>query len=172
MRNIQRMNVFQQGLIWGVLLGILNLVVGSISTATHLVHLNQFFWVVDIVVYLFVGLAASQETSKTGTGALVGLFTGLVSAILSGVVGVINTIANVDALRQSAQSVANQHHLSIHYTNNMVILTALFGAIVALILGLVLGAIFGAIGGAIGKNQTRNTSVPEYTQYTHELIEK
>ncbi len=52
MLNVQRMNVFLQGLIWGVLLSIINLSLGSISTSTHLSILSQLVWIIDIVAYL------------------------------------------------------------------------------------------------------------------------
>jgi hypothetical protein len=166
------MNVFLQGLIQGVVLGFFNSSMSSLGTSPHLAILSQLLWVFDIAAYLYVGFMASRVTGKTGTGTLVGLFTGLFSALV-GVIGTVyNTITNMDALRQSTQRMADQQHLGIHYTNNTIILSVLFGAFVALLIALVLGTIFGTIGGAIGKNQAKHTPAPESTEYTHELIEK
>jgi hypothetical protein len=172
MRNIQKLNVFQQGLIWGILLGIVDVILGLIGTLAHVSVLGILALIIGLVTYLFVGLRASQGTGKTGTGALVGLFTGLFSAIIGAIGTLVTTFANIDALRQSAQSAADKLQQSIHatgntaihVTNNTVILGVIFGAIGGLVLALVLGAIVGAIGGAIGKGRARNRSIPEYSE--------
>lgn len=166
------MNVFQQGLIWGILLGIVDLILSLIGTFAHLSFIGPLALLIGLVTYLFVGLRAAQGTGRTGTGALVGLFTGLFSAIIGAIGTIVTTLANIDALRQSAQSAADKLQQSIHatgntvihVTNNTVILGAIFGAIGGLLLALVLGMVVGAIGGAIGKGRARNRSVPEYSE--------
>lgn len=162
MKNIQKMNVFQQGLIWGILLGVVELLLNFIGTLTKLTFLNAPILIIGIAIYLFAGLRAAQETGKTGTGTLVGLLTALFASIISAIGNIITVFTNVDTMRQSSQSAADKLHLNIQYTNSMVITQSLLVVIGSVILALVLGMAAGAIGGAIGKRQAKNKIVPEY----------
>jgi hypothetical protein len=168
MRKIQTMHVFQQGLIWGAMLGAVHLITSLISPFTTTSVFSSFIFssliaTISIVFYVFIGLRASRVTGKTGTGALVGFLTGIVASIIGLVGTVISTFANMDELHQKLQEAANQLHLTGNASVTLLLALVLAVSIIGgLVISPGLGALAGAIGGAIGKRRAENEAIPEY----------
>ena len=90
---------FRQGLLFGLLLGIFSIVfnvilslarlsplfIGAIETTFTGIGLliSIVGLIVAILAYLLAGMRASQQTGRVGTGALAGLWTGLISAVIT-----------------------------------------------------------------------------------------
>lgn len=90
---------FRQGLLFGILLGIFSIVfnvilslarlsilfIGAImlvNTASGLL-ISMVGFLVAILAYLVAGMRATQQTGRVGTGALAGLWTGFISAVIT-----------------------------------------------------------------------------------------
>src|SRR5260221_4345372 len=95
-----RMNpILGQGLIFGIILGIVeilfNFIAGSLGLIGLLIALALYF-----VFALLAGRRASQQTGKIATGVLAGLLKGVVSAFISNSLSVVSVVTNFDAIRQ------------------------------------------------------------------------
>jgi len=90
---------FRQGLLFGILLGLFSIVlnvilslaglstlfIGALETTFTAIGnlINIVGLIVAILAYLFAGRRASQHTGQVGTGALAGLWTGLIGAVIT-----------------------------------------------------------------------------------------
>ena len=90
---------FRQGLLFGILLGLFPIVfnvilsLAGLSTLfigaleTTFTGIGHFISIVSLIVtilaYLLAGRRASQHTGKLGTGALAGLWTALIGAVIT-----------------------------------------------------------------------------------------
>jgi len=90
---------FRQGLLFGILLGLFSIVlnvilslaglstlfIGALETTFTAIGnlINIVGLIVAILAYLFAGRRASQHTGLVGTGALAGLWTGLIGAVIT-----------------------------------------------------------------------------------------
>lgn len=141
---------FRQGLLFGITLGIFFIVfnvtkVGTLlagalnlsSTGTGAL-ISIVALIAAILAYLFAGIRASQQTGGVGTGALAGLWTGLISSVITWV----DTLVFFYATHGGA--------------NQLLFQIAIFGTL-SIALALVLGTGIGAIGGLVGK---RRASLP------------
>jgi hypothetical protein len=147
----------REGLMFGTILGIFEIVSGLLQNFVGLHSLNTVFSVtfliLTIALNLFAGIRASQQTGRVSTGALAGLIVELISSVF----GCINILADIfvfDTLlhRWLLQATSGQTQQS--YTNQFVTL-----AIAEIIMGFVvlplLGSVIGAIGGMIGIRRTK-----------------
>ncbi|HEV2583446.1 MAG TPA: hypothetical protein VGT44_21480 [Ktedonobacteraceae bacterium] len=105
-----------------------------------------------------------MQTGKLGTGILAGFVAGLTSTIISSLVSLILTLPNLDALRQNLQQAANQQHVSITYTNSLVIEVLAISLLFSLVLGSLLALAGGAIGGYMGKGSALPPPQEEYRE--------
>src|SRR5947209_2898520 len=107
----------RQGLIFGVILAVVQIGFGLLSNAIGLGLLGT---IVVLILYLVFGIIAGQRasirTGRVGTGVLAGFLAGLIGSIIYSVFSVILTLANIDSIRQSAQQIADQNKLGITYT--------------------------------------------------------
>lgn len=166
MQRIQTMNALQQGLIWGAILGVFNLIISLISPFTDTFLFSGFLFsslvfTIHIIVYVFVGLRASRVTGRAGTGAFVGFLTGLFSYIIGLIGTIITTFTDANEMHQKLQDLANQSHLSGNAMPLLLLLVFTMVIIGGFILSPGLGALCGAIGGAIGKRQAKSEGLPE-----------
>jgi len=90
---------FRQGLLFGILLGlfsiVLNVILSLAGLSTLFIGAIEFTFtgignlisigdlIVAILAYLLAGRRASQQTGQVGTGALAGLWTGLIGAVIT-----------------------------------------------------------------------------------------
>jgi hypothetical protein len=158
---------FQQGLIFGIGLGVFNVILSAISTFAKLGGAGIIVTIISIIAgilaYGFAGSRTAQATGKVGKGALAGLFAGLFAGIIGAIGTIVFTFMNIDTLRQRSQDTANQLHLAstIQYTNALIISGAIVGVVLSVLLALGLGAGIGAIGGLIGRGRAK-VEVPVY----------
>jgi hypothetical protein len=149
------------GIMWGVILGIV--LIGA--TFLGISNLSLFVpLILALVAGLLAGRQAGQKTGRIFTGALSGLWTGLIGSLILSLPIMILVLANVDAIRQSAQQYANSHNLHVTYTNSDIIVSYLVNYGLLLVLGVLFGLAGGAVGGMIGRNRWRPPSETEEYQ--------
>ena len=146
----------RQGLIFGIILGVILLALSFIST-------NFFITLALILLAAFLaGRRASQETGRITTGTLAGLWTGLIGIFIPSIISVILVLINIDAYRNSIQTAADKQHQHITYTNSMVIASLLINVLFLIVLGVLPGVIGGALGGNISRRRAHLPPVEEY----------
>jgi len=163
------------GILFGILLGAFQIVLSILTTTLKLgnyaFYISILGIVVALIVYLLAGRRAAQETGRVGTGAFAGMWTGIVSVLLSLLVGFLLASLHVGILRQqasaTAQAATNQLHQAIPLTSDQLLLaTVAIAGLISIILALVIGLIFGAIGGMIGRGRaSRRTLVAQERTY-------
>ncbi len=157
----------RQGLLFGVIVGVVQAIIGLIGTAVNLGTGGIIFSILSIVValvgYFLAGMRASQQTGKVPTGLMAGLLTGLVSSIISFAVTLIVTLVTIDSIRATAQRAIDQQHVNFHYTNGLVLTGALIAGVLTIGLAVVVGLAIGSIGGAVGKSRA-NIPVQSYEE--------
>ena len=171
----QRRPSLQQGLIFGVIVGILfaiNTLLGNfvnLGVASTIVSFILFL--VGLFLYAVAGFRTAAQTGRVGSAAIAGLLAGLIGGIIGLIVSVIVVIANVDRLRILSQNAADQLHRQspnipiVHYTNGTIITSELVLAIGLLLFAIGMGAAFGAIGGAIGRRRAPHNQIPYQEQF-------
>jgi uncharacterized membrane protein len=145
----------REGLTFGIGLGVVETILSIIDQYARLgLIMTLIELIVAVVAFWLAGSRASRQTGSVGTGAVAGLLTGLISAIITFAISMIFVVLQADSLRQAAQNAANQTHLSVQYTNGMVIGGAVVGYVILAVLLLAIGAAVGAIAGAVSRNRT------------------
>jgi hypothetical protein len=147
----------RQGLIFGVALGIIEIVFSYISQFVAPGTTNTLIaYLLYVVFGLIAGMRASQQTGTIRTGLVAGLWTGLFSSLISSIVSFIITIANLSAIIANLQDAARKAHPpqdpSI-YTTQTVLEIELFFLAIIIVIAILLGLAGGAIGGALGKKR-------------------
>jgi hypothetical protein len=149
----------RQGLIFGIILGIILL-------ALSLIGFNNF--TITLILCLFAafiaGRRASQETGRMATGTLAGLWTGLIGTFIPSIILIVLFLINIDAYRKSIQTNADQQHIHITYTNSLLIEGVLINFLVLLALGVLLGVGGGAVGGGFGRRRAQLPPVEVYQE--------
>jgi hypothetical protein len=153
----------RQGLIFGIILGVILLAVSFIGFN------NLTFTLILCLLAAFIaGMRASQETGRITTGTLAGLWTGLIGTFIPSIILITLFLINIDTYRKNAQTIANQQHLHITYTNSLL----LEGLLINFFLLLVVGVLFGTCGGAVGGVFVRRrTQVPPVEEQKEAMFE-
>lgn len=142
----------REGLIFGTILGILEIVSGLLQNFVGLHSLNTvssvLFLVLIIVLNLLAGVRASQQTGRVSTGAYAGLIVELTSSVFGGI-SILASIFVYNTILFRWFQQATSGHDQQFYMNQFVTI-----GIAEVIMGFVvlplLGAAIGAIGGMIG----------------------
>jgi uncharacterized membrane protein len=155
----------RQGLIFGVALGIIEVLFSYISQALPLGNISTLIvYLLYVAFGLIAGLRSSQQTGKVSTGVAAGLWVGLFSSLVSSIVSFIITVANLSTVVANLQDTARRAHQDPHvYTTQTVLEIELFVLAIVIILALLLGLVGGAIGGYIGRNRA-NIPTQEYQE--------
>ncbi len=141
------------GLVLGLIQGILSLLsLGSITTIIDL-----FLWLVG---FFLVGIFAARETGKVGTGALMGLVTGLVGGLIALSVGIILLTTDgsqiTSAVNQAVQTAQSQGRtISTSEIQTIATIGIVVGLTFTVIIELGLGVGIGALGGLVGRLRAR-----------------
>ena len=152
----------RQGLIFGIMLGVILLALSFIIT-------NFYITLALIFLAAFIaGMRASQETGRLTTGTLAGLWTGLIGIFIPSIISVILVLINIDAYRKSFQIAADKQHQNITYTNSTVITGLLINVLFLIVLGVLPGVIGGAVGGNFGR---RRAQLPPAEDYQEAMFE-
>jgi hypothetical protein len=156
----------RQGLIFGIVLGIIQEALGLIITygapaASLGSTLSLATFLAALLLYGGAGYQAARQTGRTSTGALAGTITGLVCSVFGLVISIIVTLATLDIVRQHTQAEGDRLHMGIHYTNQLIIQGTIFNNLIGIVLSLILGVGLGALGGALGKSRAPRVVEPE-----------
>ncbi|GCE21651.1 hypothetical protein [Dictyobacter kobayashii] len=155
------------GFLFGLVLGVIQIVLGLLVSNLHQPALTLPLSLVGVLFALFfyflAGVRASQSTGRVGTGAFAGLWTAIISALVSLIGAYSLATVNINTFRELQRVVIED---AAKRLNQPVPATAeqfLFGAVNASGLGsftlsLLLGLLIGALGGLIGRGKTSRYS--------------
>jgi hypothetical protein len=150
--------VVQQGLLFGVVLGVIDLLRTLIDGPTGLTSptsgaLGVIAFLIVAAGFVYLGFRVAAQTTRVRSSALAGLIAGLVVWACYVVGTMLVALPNQDTLRRQFQAAADQAHLGIQYTNAAVVGALIFSVLLAVFLGAGVGAALGALGGVFGKRQ-------------------
>ena len=150
--------VVRQGLLFGVALGLVDLVrtliegPNGLTSATPSV-LGAVAFLVVAAGFVYLGVRVASATGRMRDGALAGLVAGLVVWGFYVVGALLVALPNQEALRRQFQAAADQAHLSVQYTSSMALGAVIVALVFAVFLGAGVGALLGALGSVFGKRQ-------------------
>jgi hypothetical protein len=155
--------VLQQGLLFGVVLGVVDLLRTLIDGPGGLTSplsgaLGVIAFLIVAAGFVYLGFRVAARTTRVRSSALAGLIAGLVVWACYVVGTMLVALPNQDTLRRQFQAAADQAHLGIQYTNAAVIGALVFSLVLAVFLGASVGAALGALGGVFGKRQVVQTA--------------
>lgn len=151
---------------WGVIFGI---ILGAIQIILSLLSLGTIGTIIEVLVWLIgfflIGIFAARRTGRVGTGALMGLVTGLIGGLIVVIFAIIQISANgpeiTRAIDQAVSSAQRQgRHISLSEVRAIAIVGIVIGLIVTVGFELGLGAGIGALGGLVGRSQARPVAPP------------
>ena len=150
----------QNGLLFGVILGIVEIVFSFL--------LGTLGFIINVLIFLFLvgyaGYRASSRTGKVSTGLVAGLLAGLVSSVIACIPLLVYYLTNIDSFRVQLQQQMEASNLyqGFTLTNNLVIVSVILFLVMVVAGATLLGLGIGSIGGAIGKGQALPPPVPQY----------
>ncbi len=150
--------VLQQGLLFGAILGVVDLARTLIDgpmglTAAVPGALGIVTFLVVAAGFVYLGFRVAARAGKASQGALAGLIAGLVVWVCYVAGALLVAFSNQETLRRQFQSAADQAHLGIQYTTETVLATIIVTLAFAVFLGAGVGAGLGALGGLFGKRR-------------------
>lgn len=105
----------RQGLLFGLMLGVIEIVYGfAITFAFTFLPSNIQYVLSSISLALFLlfgflaGRWAAQETGRLGTGVLAGLWTGVIGSLVIGLVSLIGTLVNMSSIIATDQQIVRK----------------------------------------------------------------
>jgi hypothetical protein len=145
----------REGLVFGMILGIFELVAGLLQNFVALHSLDTvfsvMFLILTIALNLLAGIRASQQTGRVSTGALAGLIVELISSVF-GTIKILADIFVFDTLLHRWLLPATSEQAQQFNTNQFVTFV-IIGLISGFVVLPLLGALIGAIGGLIGRGR-------------------
>jgi hypothetical protein len=166
---LNRLNpALQQGLMWGFILGIVQIAFSFISGSLGLIGT-----LIALALYLvfawMAGQRASQRTGRTATGVWAGLLTGAISALLSVIVSGVFAFTNFDAIVQSFKNSAKSQGINPNSVTPQTVTTTI---ITSIVITFVLAVLLGLVGGALGGSRGRRRALPPTDdQYQESMFE-
>jgi hypothetical protein len=159
----------RQGLIFGVILAVVEVVLPYISGFLGSALLIDL---VAIVIFLgfgyFAGRRAAASTGRLGTGALAGFLTGLIGTLLPSIVLFVYYLFNLDAIRQTLQKQAAKGSTPI--TNGDIIFAIILSSLQNLLLPVLITLIGGAIGGFLVRRRVQEAKQGEQLEQESESL--
>ena len=168
---LNRLNpALQQGLMWGFILGIVQLVFIYIGTV---ISLGLIGGLISLALYLvfawMAGQRASQRTGRTATGVWAGLLTGFIGALIPSIVIGIFEFTHFNAELQYFKNTAKSQGVNPNSVTPQTITSSIiFGILFTLVLAILLGLVGGALGGSRGR---RRAIPPTTDQYQESMFE-
>ncbi len=153
-------SVLRQGILFGSILGAVHIVYALINNLANLDALggtwlsNASFTIMFLLLTL-AGFAGSRETGQVKTGALAGLATGLVSAVIGVASLWVITLLFMDTIRQNTFMIMDFQRSGSASMDAFIIEDALGASGVAIVVSLVLGSALGTLGGLLGARSVR-----------------
>src|SRR5262249_2930791 len=103
----------RQGLMWGLLLGVIEIVYGYIASFIASAGTQNILSTISLALFILFGFIAGQrasrETGKLGSGAVAGIWTGVFGSVLAGLVQLIDTLINMSSIVASNQLYVKAH---------------------------------------------------------------
>jgi hypothetical protein len=126
--------IWKWGAICGVVLGVIQIIISLLSSGSLKTILDLLAW---LIAFFVIGLFAARQTGRVGTGALVGLATGLIGGLIAVIFGIIH----------------NRQQITPGESNTVVVVGIVLALIVTVALELGLGAGLGTLGGLVGRRR-------------------
>src|SRR5258708_9071888 len=168
-RNI----TFQQGLIFGLILGLVSAVILLLNTfvispsgnGVLALLLSFLVFLLGLAAYFVAGILASKKTGKVSTGTFAGLWTGAIYGIIGFIVSMVlfftvNLAKILDAAKSST--------LNPDAFRTGAIIGGVGFAIFGILFAVGLGAGLGSLGGLICKNTSKVAAAPAYPPYPNQ----
>lgn len=153
----------RQGLIFGIILGVVEIIYGFIASFITQQDLQSLLSTIPLALFLlfafFAGQRASQVTGKLGTGAMAGFWSGLVGAVIEGLVPLIGTFINLQTIVANDQKYIQANPKQFpgmkptDYTSSDAITTALLALLFSIVFYVLISLIGGALGGMVGRRR-------------------
>jgi hypothetical protein len=150
----------RQGATFGLLVGamwIVEVLAGNIGDAALAwVRVVYYAAILAVVAFTLVGgIIGGQRSGRFESGALLGLWSGLVSGLIVFLAGMLLPALFMSVLQGDAQTIAEFHRSGTADISTYIVGDSIVGFTNHLWLGPLLGLLLGAIGGFIGANLTR-----------------
>ncbi|SRR6266516_2877545 len=140
------------GILVGVILGIVLIAIGflNLSSLGAIVPL-----LLTIAAGFLAGRQASQQTGRTITGALSGVWTGLIGSFIPFVLIMILVLVNINSVTNNINQSTHSH-----YTNSDIIVNYLLSYGLFIVVGVLFALAGGVIGGTMGRSRWRQNQPP------------
>jgi hypothetical protein len=150
--------VVRQGLLFGVVLGLVDLTRTLVEgpnglTAPAPGALGLVAFLIVAAGFVFLGMRVASMVGRIGASALAGLIAGLVVWAFYVVAALVVALPNQEALRRQFQAAADQAHVNVQYSTGAALGAVIFALVLAIFLGAGIGAGLGALGGVFGKRR-------------------
>ena len=155
------------GLAFGILLGVIQVLLGLFLAYLHQPALTLPISLASIllalVIYFVAGTRAARVTGRVGTGAFGGMWTAIISALISLAGAYLFATNNLDNLRHITNLVIQDMSKRLNQPIPASADQFLLGAVTtsglgSFLLSLLLGIFIGALGGLVGRRQTTRYS--------------
>lgn len=146
---------------WGAIFGV---ILGVILVVLSLLHLGGIGILIEVIIWLvgffLIGMFVSSQTGRVGTGALVGLITGLIGGVIWALYIGIQIAANGPLLTQTINQVTQAmqqqgQNMSSSELHAAAVVGIIIDLVVLIAFQLGLGAGIGALGGLAGRGRAR-----------------
>ncbi|GHO85818.1 hypothetical protein [Dictyobacter formicarum] len=155
------------GFLFGLIQGAIQIVLGLLITNLHQPALTLPLSLVGILLafffYFLAGFQAAQSTGRVGTGAFAGLWTAIISALISLIGAYALATVNIDTFRQVGRAVLEDASRRLNQPMPTTADQFLLGAVTISGLGgfalsMIIGLLIGALGGLLGRGKTSRYS--------------
>ncbi len=147
----------RQGFFYGVIVGIVYLIVYAGTGIAHLLTIGGISsYVFTILIYILAivaGVTAAAKTGKVTSGLVAGLFVGLIGTVLGSVGAIIFDYFNLDKLVNLSNQAIQSLGGSTHETGSQYLTAAVVGSIIVIVINTLIGLGLGALGGLIGRGR-------------------
>jgi len=161
----------RQGLIFGLILGLIQVVYSYVADFISSVDILSFLTIVSLALFLLFGLLAgrraARETGKLGTGVLAGIWTGVIGSLVIGLVslgGTLLTMSDVIASYQQAIRSDPQKYPGLtpaDITETYILTAVVANLVIFLLFWTLLTLVGGTLGGFLGRRRGLVEAQPE-----------
>ncbi|GCE12968.1 hypothetical protein KTT_28270 [Tengunoibacter tsumagoiensis] len=156
---IKERPILREGILFGIGIGIFQVILGFIAS---LVPPGVASWIaiigflLTLFVYMYVGFRITRETGALKKGAMAGALTGGIAYLVNGIVSLVATLVNLDAIRLATQATLKTPAQKAAITNQVIISSTLFTLLVLILFfGVIAGAVFAFFGGRLIDSRRR-----------------
>jgi hypothetical protein len=160
--------IFREGLIFGVLLGIVHIALFLLDGLLAQSGLSTLGFLLIVLLWLgaffWAGARGAKQTGRVGVGSLTGLVTAVFAGVIALIVLIVISMSSAGPISQYLTDFYSKRGMNVTITPTSVLgIFALCGSILWL-LGIGMGAAMGALGGLLGRSQS-TVLPPTYSPY-------